>query len=94
MINSGLSGGALRPRQSPQCAENEGEPPPCAEADLGDGRQGLAGLPKMPSIIVHPQCHRHPVNKYDQGLSGLQRGPDCWRLVKTLVGLESIFYFV
>ena len=33
---------------------------------------------------VHPQCHyhshRHPVNKYDEGLSGLQRGLDCWKL--------------
>ena len=33
---------------------------------------------------VHPQCHyhghRHPVNKYDQGLSGLQPGLDCWGL--------------
>ena len=50
MINSGLSGGALRPRESPQCAQNEDEPPQCAEVDLGDGGRELAGLLTMSSI--------------------------------------------
>ena len=50
MIDSGLSGGALRPRESPQCAQNEEEPPPCAEVDLGYGGPGLAGLLTVSSI--------------------------------------------
>ena len=50
MIDSGLSGGALRPRESPQRAQNEEGPPPCAEVDLGDGRRGLAGLLTVSSI--------------------------------------------
>ena len=49
-INSGLSGRALRPRESPQCAQNEEEPPPCAEVNLGYGRRGLAGLLTASSI--------------------------------------------
>ena len=50
VVDSGLSGGALRPRESAQCAQTEEKPAQCAEVDLADGGRGLAGLLTISSI--------------------------------------------